>query len=181
MPEINIRPANAEDIPTLTGLDHSYASDHVWQMTLEHDREAGQVNIQFRQVRLPRSVRVDYPYPPEALLESWERRSGLLIATLDEQPLGYACLALHLAPATAWITDLVVDRGMRRQGVGSSLVLAAAEWATDMECNSLILEMQPKNYAMIQMALKLGFEFCGFNDRYYPGDEIGLFFHKQWA
>jgi len=82
MPEIHIRPAAVQDIPALTQLDHSYSSDHVWQLSVVHDREASQVNIQFRQVRLPRSVRVDYPTRPGADREL-EQRSGLLVATLN--------------------------------------------------------------------------------------------------
>jgi RimJ/RimL family protein N-acetyltransferase len=39
--------------------------------------------------------------------------------------------------------------------------------------------MQPKNYPAIQLALKLGFELCGFNDRYYANHEIGIFFAKS--
>jgi hypothetical protein len=32
MPEIEVRPAIEADIPTLVKIDHSYTSDHVWQM-----------------------------------------------------------------------------------------------------------------------------------------------------
>ena len=32
MPEIEIRPATAEDIKQLVKMDHSYSSNHVWQM-----------------------------------------------------------------------------------------------------------------------------------------------------
>jgi len=60
------------------------------------------------------------------------------------------------------VTDLVVDQDLRRQGIGSALLLAAAEWATGMDCQTLFLEMQPKNFPMIRMADKLGFEFLRF-------------------
>ena len=30
MPEIQIRPVKAADIPALAALDHDYISDHVW-------------------------------------------------------------------------------------------------------------------------------------------------------
>ena len=59
MPEIEIRPAIASDISDLVALDHHYTSDHVWQMDFNHDWEAGQVVTTFRQVRLPRAVRVE--------------------------------------------------------------------------------------------------------------------------
>ncbi len=178
MPEIEVRPVVAADIASLLALDHHSTSDHVWQMAFSHDREAGEVNIQFRRMRLPRAVRVDYPWPAQLLANDWTRRAGLLVALLGGEAAGYVGLELNLAPEVAWITDLVVDRPLRRQGIGSGLVVAAADWALAMRCRYLGLEMQPKNYPAIQLALKLGFEFCGYRDAYYPNQEIGIFFQK---
>jgi GNAT superfamily N-acetyltransferase len=83
-----------------------------------------------------------------------------------------------LAPQTAWITDLAVVHRLRRQGVASALILAAQQWARQKGYHRLVLEMQPKNYPAICMALKLGFDLCGYNDRYYPNHDIALFFAK---
>ena len=58
MPEIEVRPAIASDIPVLIGLDHYSTSDHVWQMEFEHDREIGKISANFRLVRLPRTARI---------------------------------------------------------------------------------------------------------------------------
>jgi RimJ/RimL family protein N-acetyltransferase len=52
------------------------------------------------------------------------------------------------------------------------------EWAENMDSFNLVLEMQPKNYPALRLALKMGFELCGYNDRYYPNREVGLFFAK---
>ncbi len=185
MPEIEVRPAIASDIPLLIALDHHYTSDQVWQMELRSRDEESRVEEQvrtvfFRQVRLPHSVRVEYPRSPRSLANDWTSRSGILVAVLTEKPIGYASLALNLGLHTTWITDLAVDRPLRRQGIGSALILAGLEWANNMASQNLILEMQPKNHPAIQMALKLGFEFCGFNDRYYNNHEIGIFFGKSW-
>lgn len=180
MPEIEIRPAIASDISGLVALDHHYTSDHVWQMDFNHDWEAGQVMATFRQVRLPRAVRVEYPRSPRSLEVEWAQRSAILVAVLAGQPVGYAGLALGRAPYTAWMTDLVVDRPVRGKGIGTGLALAATEWAASMQCRNLAMEMQPKNYPAIQFASRLGFEFCGYNDLYYPNHEIGIFFCKSW-
>jgi ribosomal protein S18 acetylase RimI-like enzyme len=179
MPEIEVRPAEATDIPALIALDHNYTSDHVWQTEFHHDREDGQVTVKFRQVRLPRAVRVEYPRSPHALEEDWSDRSGLLVALLDGVPVGYISLMLVTDSQTAWVTDLIIQRRLRRKGIGSALVLAALEWAGDMDCQDLVLEMQPKNYPSIKMALKLGFEFCGYKDRYFPNQEVGIFFCRS--
>jgi len=179
MPEIQIRPAIAADFPVLVALERNYSSEYVWQMEFQHEREQGEVMVNFRQVRLPRPVRVEYPRSSRALAAEWEHCSEILIAQMADQPVAYVSLALDKIPATTWISDLVVERRLRRQGIGSALLLAASEWALQMESHNLVLEMQPKNHPAIQLALKLGFEFCGYNDRHYANHEIGIFFGKS--
>ncbi len=178
MPEIEIRAALPEDIPSLVALDHNYVSEYVWQMDLHHEDEI-QIHLGFRQVRLPRSVRVEYPRASHALSEDWQGRSGLLVALLSGDPVGYISLMLGLAPLAAWTTDMVVKRRLRRQGIGTALLLAAQDWGVHHYARNLVLEMQPKNYPAIQLAQKLGFDFCGYNDRYYANHDIALFFAKS--
>ncbi len=179
MPEIEIRPAAASDIPALIELDHSFTTDHVWQMGIISEHGQSEIGVNFRKVRLPRSIRVDYPRPAHALAEDWPRLSGLLVAVLEEQPVGYAGLILDRITKATWATDLVVDRRLRRQGIGSALILASAEFAATLDSRILVLEMQPKNNPALQFASKLGFEFCGYNDLYYPKHETGIFFRKS--
>ncbi len=182
MPEIEIRPPTAADIPNLVEIDHDYVSDHVWQMEVQH--ETGQkpsdmrVEIIFRQLKLPRSVRVEYPRPPAALAEDWKARSCLLVAALQGAAVGYASVMLTISPYTGWMTDLVVMRRFRRQGIGSTLVLAGQEWARQKRCLRMVMEMQPKNYPAICLAQKLGYDLCGYNDHYFPNQDIALFFSK---
>jgi ribosomal protein S18 acetylase RimI-like enzyme len=176
MPEIQIRPASAADLPKLVSIDHSYSSDIVWQMDLL--TEEAQVGARFRQIRLPRSVRVSYPRQERAILDDWQQRSGILVALLGNEVVAYISLNLNIAPATTWVTDLAVVRRLRRQGIGSALVLAAQEWSRQHHVYRIILEIQPKNFPAISMAQKLGFDFCGYNDRYYANHDIALFFGK---
>jgi len=177
MPEIEIRPAIATDIPALVAMDHNYSSDFVWQMDLQI--EEGHTGINFQEIRLPRSVRVEYPRPVRNLPDTWTQRAGLLVARLNEEIVGYTSLMLNIAPLTAWVTDLAVASRHRRQGIASTLVLAAQEWGQNHECRWIVLEMQPKNHAALRLAQKLGFELCGYNDRYYANHDIGLFFAKS--
>jgi GNAT superfamily N-acetyltransferase len=176
MPEIQIRPAIASDIPTLVALDHSYTSDFAWQMEIQV--EEGQISVSFREIRLPRSVRVEYPRSNANLADEWTDRSGMLVALLQEEVVGYISMDLHIAPLTAWVTDLAVLRRLRRHGIGSTLVLAAQEWGDQHDCRRLALEMQLKNYPAIHMAQKLGFDFSGYSDNYFANHDIGLFYSK---
>ena len=123
-------------------------------------------------------MRVEYPRSPSVLAAELEKRTGVLLALLEGKPIGYISLNLGLAPSTTWTKDLVVERSYRRQGIGTALLLAAMEWALQMETNILAIEMQPKNHPAIQLVSKLGFEFCGYSDLHYDNHEIGIFFSK---
>jgi RimJ/RimL family protein N-acetyltransferase len=57
-------------------------------------------------------------------------------------------------------------------------VLAAQDWASQRNLLRMILETQSKNYAAIHLAMKLGYEFCGYNDQYYASRDIVLFFAR---
>ena len=177
MPEIELRPATASDIPDIMNIDHNYTTEYVWQMEIDSDEH--QVGVNFRRIHLPRSVRVEYPRPLSDLSNEWTQRSGILVAILEEETVGYISLILGIAPATTWVSDLAVLRRFQRQGIGSTLVLAAQEWGVQNQTRRIVLEMQHKNHAAIQLAKKLGFDFCGYNDRYYANHDIGLFFAKS--
>ena len=102
----------------------------------------------------------------------------MLVAALQGEVVGYASMMLTIAPHTSWMTDLVVMRKYRRQGIGSALVLAGQDWARHKRCYRMVLEMQPKNYPAICLSQKLGYDLCGYNDHYFPNHDIALFFSK---
>lgn len=176
MPEIEIRPAIATDIHALMAIEHNYSSDHVWQMDLK--RDGGDIHIYFRQIQLPRSVQVKYPRDHQTLADNWTQRDGLLVAELDGELIGYISLIQNKLLETTLATDLAVKRKYRQKGIGSALIISAQEWAAHNTSRRLILEMQPKNFPAIQLAKKLGFELCGYNDHYFANHDIALFFSK---
>ena len=177
MDDVNIRLAVATDLPRLMGLDHTSTSDYVWQLDLR--KESGQVLAGFREVRLPRAVPVTYPRDPFALADEWAKRSATLIALAGDIPVGYTCLLEHSQATTVWVTDLVVDAGSRRQGVGSILLNAAQVWASSRSAQDIFVEMSSKNYPAIRLVQKFGFEFCGYNDHYYVTKDVALFFGRS--
>jgi ribosomal protein S18 acetylase RimI-like enzyme len=183
MPEIEIRPVTTADMSKILEIDHDYVSDHVWQMNVHKDTSASptdsQVTVVFRQFQLPRSVHVVYPKPLSHLVDGFDQDVGLLAAVFADEVVGYIRIRTSIAPLTTWTTDLAVMRRYRRQGIGSGLVLAGQEWGRQQGSFRMVLEMQPKNYPAISMAQKLGFDLCGYNDRYYPNHDIALFFAKS--
>jgi ribosomal protein S18 acetylase RimI-like enzyme len=177
MSEIQVRPLALADIAALAALDPTYHTDYVWQMEVRN--EEGELTARFREVRLPRSMRVDYPRDPQALAEDWQARLAVLAAERDAEAVGYISLAAAGAARGLVVSDLVVGRRFRRQGAGSALVRAAQTWAKEQGYRRLLLEMQSKNHPAICLALKLGFEFCGYNDRHYDNQDIALFFARN--
>lgn len=177
MPQIEIRPSLASDLETLLSLERDYTTRFVRQIDIESDEEET-LTINLRRVRLPRPTRVDYPRNRQMLLDEWSRCDGLLVAELEAQIVGYISFALHKSPSTIWISDLVVRRAVRRQGIARALVIATEEWALAKEQKRMVLEIQTRNDPAIQMARKFGFDFCGFQEAYYPNGDVALFFAK---
>lgn len=175
--DIKVRPLEMTDLPVLIDIDHSYHTDHVWQMELEHSETS--VSVKFREIKLPRSMKVDYPRAADLIADTWKEKTVVLVAQSGEEPIGYLAVSQGSAPGVSQVTDFAVLRRLRRSGVGTALVRGALIWQEQNGGAQLILEMQSKNYPAICLANKLGFEFCGYSDRYYRNQDIALFFAKR--
>jgi ribosomal protein S18 acetylase RimI-like enzyme len=176
MPAVEVRPAQLSDLNAIQTFNPSFQTPYVWQM--ERFMDEGQWSIHFRELRLPRPVNVEYPRSADYMQPDWISSSTILVAILNGNQVGFLRMRPHLTPKTAWITDLVVREDVRRQGIASVLSIAAQDWAVKHDYRRSILEMQSKNYPAIRMALKLGYEFCGYNDHYYANQDIALFFAR---
>ncbi len=175
--EIEIRPLTKEDIPFLLNIDHSYHTDFAWQMEVSLDER--DIQIRFKEVRLPRSMRVDYPRKIEDMGSLIESRDFTYVAHKEDEVIGYACVNTGSSSQLGMITDLAVLRRYRKQGVGSALVVAVQTLLSQKGFNQVQLEMQSKNHPAISLATKLGFDFCGYSDRYFENKDIALFFGRR--
>ena len=171
---MEIRHAVSTDITALMGMNHNYQTDHVWQMALSPSQS--ETSITFREVRLPRLIRVEYPRDPSRLADEWTNSSEILIAVADQTYLGYLIIESGTAPETGWVTDLVTDAPYRREGVATKLLSTARRWCREQGLARMTLEMQSKNYPSLSLARKLGFVLSGYHDKYFPDEEIALFF-----
>lgn len=169
-----IRPAEPKDLAPCGALDHSCTTDRVWQM--ENRVEGGAQTISFRTVRLPREIRVDYPRQGKDLLAGWRHRDGFLVSEIDGDVLGYVALTAQPENGIAWVGDLVVEPPKRRNGIGTTLLKAAAHWGRKRNLARLMLEVQTKNYPAIQFCYACGLTFSGYNEHHWPNDDIAVFF-----
>ena len=174
MPQVTIRPAHSTDLDSLLALDQGYSTEYVWQMDARE--EGGQHNLTFRPVRLPRPMRVTFARDTQRIKDYWNRRVCFLVAEEEGHLKGYLSLIFAPTPETGWVSDFCVERRFRRSGIGRVLLASAAQWARENGLKRLILEVQSKNYPAICFAQKLGFAFCGYNDRYYSNQDVALFF-----
>jgi ribosomal protein S18 acetylase RimI-like enzyme len=176
MPEISIRSAISEDIDNLSIFEHGYYTDYVWQMSL--DLGAEKMQTTFQRVRLPRQVFVSYPSQRESIFKDLNQAEALLVAIYTEKPVGYIKLLSSKNSGVIRVSDLVVSAPIRRHGIASGLMLASMDLCTNRGFHTLVLEVQSKNDPAIRMANKLGFNFCGFQDHYFPNQELALFFSR---
>ena len=172
--QVRIRPAWPRDLEACEALDHSYTTERVWQMETRSSNDA--VAVAFRVARLPREIRVSYPRQGDELSAGWQRRDGFLVAREAGRVYGYVALDACVEQGIARVGDLVVDRSWRRRGVGTALLRAAAQWGRDHDLVRLVVEVQTKNYPAMQFCRARGLAFCGYNDHYWPTQDIVLFF-----
>ena len=174
---MEVRPATLADLNACLFLDHNCVTDHVWQMKAQ--KEKLRLRAAFDVVRLPRQMRVEYPRDLEQLVEDWQRDEGFFVAEVDGEVRGYVDLIAQPWQKTGWVVNLAVERGYRRRDIGTALLRQARQWAQEQNLRTLVLEATTKNYPALCLYQKLGFQFCGFNDHYYPNQDIALFFVQR--
>ncbi len=175
--ELKIRPVAAEELERCAALDHTSTTEYVWQVDVTETQDA--VYYSLRMVRLPRPMHIVYPQDSRAMLLDWQQRDYFLVAMYREQLAGYINLQLDRGCGLGWVRQLVVHRPLRRQRVGSALLNAAQDWAKSRGLRRLMIETQTKNHPAIAFCQRHGFRLSGFNDRYYPNQDIAIFFSRS--
>ena len=172
---MEIRLANIKDIGACVALVHAYSTDYVWQM-----QERGtdtETSISFREVRLPRPMRVNYPHNHDYLLEDWQRNGCFLVAADEGRVLAYLDLQVQRWHQVGWVLNLAVDEPYRRNGIGGMLLEQGIAWGKSLGLRALMTDVQTKNHPAISLGRKYGFSLCGYNDQYYLSGDIALFFY----
>jgi GNAT superfamily N-acetyltransferase len=174
---MDIRLATLSDLNACLSLDHQGVTDHVWQM--KANKAQSRMDVAFEVVRLPRRMPAGYPQDLEQLVENWQRGEGFFVAEVDGDVRGYVDVLAQPWRQMAWVANLAVDRGYRRRKIGTALVHRARQWAKEQGLQAVLVEATTKHYPALCLYQKLGFRFCGFNDYYYPNQDIALFFVQR--
>ncbi len=88
-----------------------------------------------------------------------------LTAEMDGEVLGY--IGLMLVSGEGYISNVAVKPGMRRQGIGSALIMELIGRARTEDAEFLTLEVRRSNPAAIELYEKHGFEEAGCRRGYY--------------
>lgn len=173
---MRIRPAELADLEAILALDHSYATDHVWQMSGQN--AAAEQNATFRLARLPRQIQAPSPYEPQMLRRCLHRCDYLWVmqAPAGQEIYGYIGMALLPWHNTGWIPAFAVTPHMRRKGIGTRLLQAAIAQARLAGLSSVTLSLPTQNYPATRFCQTRGMRFSGYADNYYAGRDIALFF-----
>lgn len=177
MSDITIHSTVKEDFEVLYAIDHSFHTEYVWQMDLQSD-EVENVT-KFRTIRLPRSMRVEYPYHPAELPKSSYKNHLYFTAKIHNEIAGYCNFVLDPFLNVVRISDLIIERRFRRKGVGFHLLNTVCKWGSKKKSRGVQILVQSKNYPAIQMLSNFGFEYSGYNDKYYDNHDIAVIFSKR--
>jgi len=74
--------------------------------------------------------------------------------------------------STAWVWNLMLDTGIRGQGIGRELFRRAVEWARRMGYRALIFETQSNNVPACKFYAALGCRLDGLRETLYTNDDI---------
>lgn len=179
-PSYLIRDAIASDIPACLALEHGYETEHVWQMRM-HEDPPGQTQITFNKERLPRTLAIDYPADEALMRQMLPHEQCFLVASKreDDTVLAYLLMSHDPIYRRAHIHDVVVSQAYRHQKIGLRLMSISHKWAREKACLHLSAQVQTRNYPGIQFCQKAGLVFCGFNDHYFPNQDIAVFFGQS--
>ena len=174
---MRVRTATIVDLDRCQGLDGSYATSHVWQVN--ESVEPNRISLALQQVKLPRSLQIDYSLDRQNLLEDWKCRECFLLAEEALSVAGFLDMTVEREGWQGWIRHLVIHRPFRRQGVASALLQGAESWARGSELTSMTAILQTKNDPAIRLFMSRGYAFRGFIDRYFSNGDMAMLYTRE--
>ena len=170
---ITFRPLDlVTDRLALSRLDTSFTTDRIY--CLEQTAHA----CRLVESQVTPAVQKAYRLDDLATLD-W-----VLAAANDADLLGLVALRVETWNGRAILHHVYVTAGARGNGIGRTLVEAAAAEATRRRARVLWTETQTVNYGAVQFYERVGFVWCGFDTSLYDpsvvsAGEKALFFERS--
>ena len=103
----------------------------------------------------------------------------VIAATIDDEIVGYALVALRKGARAVRIYSLAVDARFARRGVGRALLQACEAYARRHGRSALTLEVRYDNASAIALYESLGFRQFGEHAHYYSDGATALRYEKS--
>ena len=158
---INVRAAVEADFPALSRLDITYPTRRY--LAIERAGAAPEHTFSLRWRAREAADAIYNDYTVERLLAADSKVDLFLVAEADGVAVGLLMVMVPAWTDAAEITDLAVDRGVRRLGAGKALVEAAAGWGRERGLRALWVEPRADSAEAIEFYLRTGFRVSGLN------------------
>ena len=103
--------------------------------------------------------------------------SEYFVAKLENNILGFA--GIWKSVDDVHITDIVVKKSNRQNGIGSKLLEKLIQTAKMQNFKSITLEVNEHNLPAINLYLKYGFKNVGFRKKYYGNKDNAIIMTKE--
>jgi ribosomal protein S18 acetylase RimI-like enzyme len=182
--EVRVRIGMESDSAQCADVDTRYTTKDVWQLdTRQEDRE---IRILLRQIELPKPVSLTAPQSVPQVV-----RPGVLWLVAEDietvagdgvhmpasvgQVTGYLVATRPHGGEIVYLTSLAVASTHRRQRLAVRLLEQARRWASAESATEILADVSARNTPALRCLQRVGFRFCGYNDRLYPNGEVALF------
>lgn len=98
--------------------------------------------------------------------------SKYIVAKLNNEIVGFAGIINTLDQME--ITNIVVRKDMRSQGIGNTLLNELIKLTIDSKMNTIFLEVNSNNFSAIKLYEKNGFKQVGLRKKYYNNTDDAI-------
>jgi len=179
MAKLKVLLASSADHEVMLELDHSFNSHYAYRMRADVQNQ--NAAFHFEPVKLPREAHLSYMRDKSSLLKTWDDASLIYVGMLDDVLVSYIAIDAKTLPMTARVTNLVVMPEVRLNGIGRTMLAAVEDWTARQGLDRILLEIPMRNYPMVELGRRCGYEICGFMEQYFPNNDPALFYHKRLA
>ncbi len=174
-----LRPGAAADWGSCWAMDVSYDTEYVWQ--LQSSMQADVPMSGFVQVRLPRTIVLRDPLWGGTASPPQPAQGSLTVAESQGAIDGFALVVPDVARAVDVLHMVAVRGHARRRGLGTRILNATLDAARTAGRRTLCATVQARNYPAISALKATGFALTGYDEQYYPSNDVGLNFAHRLA
>lgn len=103
--------------------------------------------------------------------------SKYIVAKNNDEIVGFA--GIWISIDEAHITNIVTKKGLRKNGIGSTLLEELINLSKNLNLVSITLEVNENNLDAIKLYEKFGFEKLGIRKKYYNNTDNALIMTKK--